>query len=195
MNALDFALRQRAWNEKYTPLQHFLRAVDILVFANLIYVYLLDPSLIRLVLRGFVQLNYLTPKPFVSPTPARAVFLFILGSNAFCLLVHMIWTSPPLAEESFGYIHGGLILDFIGQAPGSRLGLFLLDVSVCTLQIVILMTTHSSSAEDSSGTAEVGESNDAHSGQVLASNVRLYPAIASIWASGFVYNVQQEATT
>ena len=55
------------------------------------------------------------------------------------MLLHLFSRLPQASEESRGYLHGGVMIDFIGQkAPTSRLGLLLLDVAVLGLQCFML---------------------------------------------------------
>lgn len=84
---------------------------------------------------------YLTPKPeeFLKLMPApRPQMYTVFGSNAICMLLHLLFALPEANETMRGYLHGGVIIDFIGQkAPTSRLGLLLLDCVVLVLQCVM----------------------------------------------------------
>lgn len=92
-------------------------------------------------MRSLVQYMYLTPKPedFLKLMPApRPQMYTIFGSNILCILFHLILALPEANETMRGYLHGGVIIDFIGQqAPTSRLGLLLLDCMVLVLQCVM----------------------------------------------------------
>ncbi|ROV99910.1 hypothetical protein VMCG_06222 [Cytospora schulzeri] len=98
-------------------------------------------SFARLVMRALVQYMYLTPKPedFLKLMPAaRPQMTIIFGSNAICMLSHLVFSLSEATETERGYLHGGVIIDFIGQkAPTSRLGLLLLDAVVLLLQCVM----------------------------------------------------------
>lgn len=55
------------------------------------------------------------------------------------MLFHLVFSLPHAGEESRGYLHGGAIIDFVGQkAPTSRLGLLLLDVVILAIQCLML---------------------------------------------------------
>lgn len=84
---------------------------------------------------------YLTPKAeeFLKLMPApRPQMYTIFGSNIICMLLHLFLTLPEASETMRGYLHGGAIIDFIGQkAPTSKIGLLLLDCMVLVLQCVM----------------------------------------------------------
>lgn len=98
-------------------------------------------SFSRLVMRALVQYMYLTPKPeeFVKlMPPPRPQMYTVFGSNAICMLVHLIFSLPEAGETMRGYLHGGVIIDFIGQkAPTSRLSLLALDCLILVLQCIM----------------------------------------------------------
>jgi len=55
------------------------------------------------------------------------------------MLLHLFSSLPRANETSRGYLHGGIMIDFIGQkAPTSRLSLLLLDMAVLGLQCLML---------------------------------------------------------
>jgi Fungal domain of unknown function (DUF1746) len=98
-------------------------------------------SLFRLLLRGIVQLNFLTPKSGLIPAlPRDRLYVeFILGSNFFALLCHLLFSLPEAGENSRGYLHGSMTIDFVGQeAPISRIRLLGLDFLVLFLQLVMM---------------------------------------------------------
>jgi hypothetical protein len=60
----------------------------------------------------------------------------LLSSNALCLLLHIWLSAPSAGEVTRGYLHGGLAMDFIGQAgPTNKLYLVLLDLLIVFLQL------------------------------------------------------------
>ncbi|KAK9247436.1 hypothetical protein V1506DRAFT_51998 [Lipomyces tetrasporus] len=132
--------------------RHLIRSLDVLSYCHLLYVYLMDISLLRLLLRSIIQLNYLTPKPFPIPRAARTriVYVVILIANAYCFLVHLFANLPVSREANGGYLHGGLTIEFIGQkAPASRLQLLCADILVVSLQIIILTISNNMNDEES----------------------------------------------
>ncbi|KAF2666751.1 hypothetical protein BT63DRAFT_427173 [Microthyrium microscopicum] len=68
--------------------------------------------------------------------PVHVYFLYVLASNALCLLWRIIFTPPIPGEATRGYLHGGILLDFVGQTgPASRLELVAHDLLVLILQL------------------------------------------------------------
>ena len=99
-------------------------------------------SFFRLLLRGFCQLIFLTPTPaalsVVEPIH-RPWFYVIFGPNLICMLLHLFTTRPEAGESMRGYLHGGIIIDLIGQkGPSSKIHLLLLDILVLALQCFML---------------------------------------------------------
>lgn len=127
--------------KKLEFMAHLMSSLDVLVFAELCVLYYMDCSFPRLVMRAIVQYMYLTPKPedFLKLMPAaRPQMTIIFGSNVICMLSHLVFALSEATETERGYLHGGVIIDFIGQkAPTSRLGLLLLDVLILLLQCVM----------------------------------------------------------
>lgn len=90
-----------------------------------------------------MQLLYLTPKPPLVPTPPnlkdRPYIGAIFGTNIMCFLLHLWLSRPSAGEATRGYLHGGLLIDFIGQkGPTSKTHLLLLDVAIAVLQMIML---------------------------------------------------------
>ncbi|MBE7180933.1 MAG: DSC4 family protein, partial [Terriglobus roseus] len=90
-----------------------------------------------------MQLYYLTPKPPMLPTPPsgkdKPYIGAIIGTNLLCLILHLYLAQPAAGEATRGYLHGGLLIDFVGQkGPSSRWLLAALDVAIALLQLVML---------------------------------------------------------
>lgn len=84
---------------------------------------------------------FLTPKPsFVPPMPKHRPYIgAIFGPNVICLLLHVLTARSEAGEAMRGYLHGGMIIDLIGQkGPTSKIHLVLLDVLVTALQCFML---------------------------------------------------------
>ncbi|KAK6208412.1 hypothetical protein LQW54_006893 [Pestalotiopsis sp. IQ-011] len=63
----------------------------------------------------------------------------IVGPNIFCMFLHLVTALPQASEISRGYLHGGVLVDFVGQkAPTSKFSLLLLDLVVLCLQCLML---------------------------------------------------------
>lgn len=88
-----------------------------------------------------VQFMFLSPKPASFPRPPKPEPYVgaIIGTNLLCLILHIFGKTPSAGEATRYYLHGGLVLDFIGQkGPSSKMVLVLLDLFVVTLQSIHL---------------------------------------------------------
>ena len=73
------------------------------------------------------------------PRPARTYIGTIFGTNLLCFLLHILSFPPAAGEATRGYLHGGILIDFVGQeSPVSRVRLVSLDMLTWALQVVIL---------------------------------------------------------
>lgn len=88
-----------------------------------------------------VQAVYLMPKPkgFPEQNVPQPYVGGIAGTNLICMIFHLFNGRPEAGEAERGYLHGSLLLDFIGQqGPTFKLRLVLLDVVIMILQFVAL---------------------------------------------------------
>lgn len=109
-------------------------------------------------LRVIVQLIFFTPKaPPFEPTRSQPYIGAIFGSNLLCAFLHIVAIHPSAGEETRGYLHGGLFIDFVGQkAPVSRVRLVMFDFLIMLIHLVMLglilervrMTVKRESTED-----------------------------------------------
>ena len=98
-------------------------------------------SLFRLLLRALIQMMFLTPKPsFIPPAPQHRPYIgAIFGPNFVCMLLHIFTARSEAGEAMRGYLHGGVIVDLIGQkGPTSKIHLVLLDILILGLQCFML---------------------------------------------------------
>ncbi|PYH79756.1 DUF1746-domain-containing protein [Aspergillus uvarum CBS 121591] len=125
---------------KVAFIDRLLRDLDILIYCELSALYYMDCSIILFALRAIVQLIFFTPKaPPFDPTRNQPFVGAIFLSNLFCMLCHTLFAAPEAGEETRGYIHGGLFIDFIGQkAPVPLTRLLSMDVLVLLLDLVML---------------------------------------------------------
>ncbi|KAI9758796.1 MAG: Protein phosphatase methylesterase 1 [Chaenotheca gracillima] len=138
--------------KKVDLLDHLLRSLDVVVYCEISALYYMD----------LIQVFYLTPKPpslpsMPGPTPSVGA---IFGSNAICLLSHLLYASPEAGEATRGYLHGGLLTDFVGyKGPTSKLHLTLLDLLILALQVCMLAVRVDRYAQDTStsSTTSTGE--------------------------------------
>jgi len=66
------------------------------------------------------QVNILSPKSPISAfasidLPVKRAALLLFGSFVLGLLPHLLFSVPSAGEPTQGYLHGGLLIDFIGQ--------------------------------------------------------------------------------
>ena len=97
-------------------------------------------SITLFALRAIIQLIFFTPKsPPFEPTRNQPFITAILGSNIICMLFHHFSTRPEAGEATRGYLHGGILIDFIGQKAPIPLGrLLFLDFLVLGLDLLML---------------------------------------------------------
>lgn len=99
-------------------------------------------SMIKFLVRALPHWLHFTPKPdIIPPIPSdqRPYVSTILGTNIFCILLHLVFNPPAAGEAMRGYLHGGLMIDFVGQSsPVSRWHLLGLDLMCLALQVLIM---------------------------------------------------------
>ncbi|KAI1096251.1 DUF1746-domain-containing protein [Rostrohypoxylon terebratum] len=119
---------------------HLSISLDTLVYAELCALYYMDCSFFRLMIRWVPQALFISPKAedTVLIIPNYHVSA-IIGPNFLCTFMHLVASLPQAGEASRGYLHGGILFDFIGQkAPSSKFSLLLLDLLVFGLQCFML---------------------------------------------------------
>lgn len=151
--------------KKHSFLLNLLQQLDTLILAELCALYYMEYALLalcppyrvpatapvltlgpsscsffRLFIRWLPQWAYLSPKPdnIIFLLPSYHVSA-ILAPNLACLFLHLVTSLPQTSEASRGYLHGGVLVDFVGQKPpASKLGYFFLDALVLGLQCFML---------------------------------------------------------
>ena len=103
---------------------------------------------LNLLLRGLLHIIYLTPRPKLFPQSRKeAPYLSaVFGSNLFCAFRHVHYSLPQGSEIDRGYLHGNIVIDFVGQkAPTSKAYLIIFDLALLILQLLLLAarTRHS----------------------------------------------------
>ncbi|MCJ1478994.1 hypothetical protein MMC13_007678 [Lambiella insularis] len=122
-------------------LDDLIRNLDIMIYCELSALYYLDASLFRFFLRALPQFFYFTPKPsFFPPAPPNRPYIAtILFTNSLNLILHIFSRAPAAGEAMRGYIHGALLIDFVGElGPISKTRMVALDLATMLLQFVIL---------------------------------------------------------
>jgi hypothetical protein len=144
-------------NKKFEFITSLTNNLDILIYAELSIIYYMEYihlcsvsllllingscSLFRLLLRVLNQMIFLTPKPnFIPPAPQHRPYIgAIFGPNLVCILLHIFTARSEAGEAMRGYLHGGVIVDLIGQkGPTSKIHLVLLDLLILGLQCFML---------------------------------------------------------
>ncbi|KAL1963387.1 hypothetical protein VTN77DRAFT_8403 [Rasamsonia byssochlamydoides] len=174
-------LRRKAQTAaKIAYIDRLLRDLDIVIYCELSALYYMDCSLILFATRAIVQLIFFTPKaPPFDPTRNQPFIGAIFSSNLFCMLLHLLFVHPGAGEETRGYLHGGLFIDFIGQkAPVSRLRLLMFDVLVMVLHLIMLgliverVRTNGNGSSTNASTSSATTTQNATTGQDLDSEER-----------------------
>ncbi|KAL4870830.1 hypothetical protein BDV12DRAFT_165309 [Aspergillus spectabilis] len=125
---------------KLAFIDRLLRDLDILIYCELSALYYFDCSIVLFAIRAVVQLIFFTPKaPPFDPTRNQPFVGAIFASNLFCIILHSFFSQPEAGEATRGYLHGGILIDFIGQkAPVPLTRLLFLDFLVMILNFVML---------------------------------------------------------
>ncbi|ORY82537.1 hypothetical protein BCR37DRAFT_379531 [Protomyces lactucae-debilis] len=94
-----------------------IKALHVLCCALTLYIYLLDLSMLRALIRHGVHVQMLWQDWDLHP--GKRLVVLILGSNGLLLLWHLMSTLPLPGAYQNGYLHGGLFIDFVGQGKKS----------------------------------------------------------------------------
>ena len=124
--------------------------------------------------------------------PPRSSIVAVIGSNAFCILRHLLEERPLAGEASRGYLRGSIVIDFIGQkTPVCKLRLISVDSIIVGLQLALLavsLALHESQVvsqqtiemEESGLHASIMDSAPTH--DLVAVNINVLENLRSIWA-------------
>ncbi|OBR15489.1 hypothetical protein CH63R_00669 [Colletotrichum higginsianum IMI 349063] len=127
---------------KFDFMTQLLRNLDALVYAELCALYYMECSILRFAVRVYGQHHWLTPKPDDYPLTmeaARSQVISVFVPNLLCILLHIFTSLPTAGEATRGYLHGGVIVDFIGQKPPtSRLTFLAFDCIILAIQCLML---------------------------------------------------------
>jgi len=109
---------------------HALHSLDFLVKVLIVYSYLIDPYLIRLLARYIVQTQILKPKDIDASISLRGFMVILAIVHTGPILRHLLPNVPPTEM---------VLLDFIGRMDvASPYLIAALDVFIFVLQTVIL---------------------------------------------------------
>lgn len=121
--------------DKIATLQSLLRLLDALIFLQLGALYLQDNLTLFLLLRAVSQALHNPPAIQLPP---------VILINLICFATHLLQANPEAKGwASRGYLHGGLIIDFVGElGPVSKWRLVSMDLLIFGLQLVVLVVSN-----------------------------------------------------
>ncbi len=118
---------------KSDHLESLLRSLDVTIFLFYGIAYLCDNATILLLLHASCQVLY-TRSTQLTPT---------IVVNLISILTHFFNAQPAGSKALRGFLHGGLICDFVGElGPISRTRLLLLDTLIIGLQLGYLAVSY-----------------------------------------------------
>lgn len=136
--------RVDARRKRIRLLNELLRDVDMVIYMELMTVYYLDSSFFWLAVKALIHGTLLTPTPDTPtldrpPDEPKPFLPLLLFSFAAPFVLHLASATPAAGEDTRGYLHGGLMIDFIGQQPpASRVTLAALDACILLLQVMMV---------------------------------------------------------
>jgi len=96
-------------------------------------------SFVRFLLRLLPHYSFLTPKDGLLLPAEQPHIYSIFIPSVLCIFAHIFFSLPQAGEASRGYLHGGVIIDFIGQKPpSSRLAFLTFDLVIMGAQCLML---------------------------------------------------------
>ncbi|KAG8526912.1 uncharacterized protein KY384_008341 [Bacidia gigantensis] len=121
---------------------HLIRSLDIAFYCEISILYYEDCSTFRFLIRALPHWFTFTPKPEPAPPiplTQRPFLTTIFATNILCAILHILFTPPTGGEAVRYYLHGGLMMDFVGRSsPVSKWRLLSLDLLCLVLQAVLL---------------------------------------------------------
>lgn len=132
---------------KLQYVEYLLQALDLIIFVELAIGYYLD-NLTLLLVRAFVQFAYVQHHKLPGGHETTTQIIPVIIVNAICIITHILHAAPQAANKaSHGYMHGGTILDLIGERPCSKWRLIGQDLLVFGLQLLMLAVGHEQTVE------------------------------------------------
>ncbi|KAH0832671.1 hypothetical protein FOPE_01418 [Fonsecaea pedrosoi] len=116
-------------DQKKHYLDSLLRLLDSLIFVHLGLLYVCDNLTFLLVMRALNQVVHVQHRP-AAITPVIVV-------NLICVVTHLLQSRSGIKR-----LHGGIIVDFVGEVPRSRTSVLILDLILFSLQLVMLVAGH-----------------------------------------------------
>ncbi|KAH6854482.1 hypothetical protein B0I37DRAFT_362101 [Chaetomium sp. MPI-CAGE-AT-0009] len=131
--------RREGLAKKLELVSHLQKNLDMMVFVYICTLYYMERSLLRFLLRLAPHYSFLTPKDgLLLPAEHPHIYTIFIPS-VLCILTHIFFSLPEAGEATRGYLHGGVIIDFIGQKPPtSRLAFLCYDLVILGAQCLML---------------------------------------------------------
>ncbi|KAK5654979.1 hypothetical protein OQA88_6738 [Cercophora sp. LCS_1] len=132
--------RKAGLAKKLQFVSHLQKSLDTIVFAYLCTLYYMECSFARLLLRVVPHYIFISPKESTFLLPAHRPHVFaIFLPNILCVFFHLLFDLPRANETTRGYLHGGVIVDFVGQKPPTwKLCLISFDILIWAVQCLML---------------------------------------------------------
>ncbi|KAK4099797.1 DUF1746-domain-containing protein [Parathielavia hyrcaniae] len=125
--------------KKLELVTHLRKTLDMIVVAYICTLYYMECSLFRFLIRLCPHYSFLTPRDEVRLPGGQPPIYLVLAPSVLCILAHLSFALPDAGEATRGYLHGGVIIDFIGQKPPrSRLAFLLFDLVILAVQCLML---------------------------------------------------------
>lgn len=116
-------------DQKKHYIDSLLRSLDGFIFLHLGIVYLCDNLTFLLLLRAVSQVLHVQYRP-----PGTTFLTPVIFASFVCVITHLLQEQPDAKR-----LHGGLIVDFVGELAPSKWRLVFLDLIVLGLQLVMLV--------------------------------------------------------
>jgi hypothetical protein len=96
-------------------------------------------SFVRFLLRLLPHYSFLTPKDGLHLPAEQPHIYTIFVPSVLCIFAHTFFSLPEAGEATRGYLHGGVVIDFIGQKPPtSKLAFLFFDLVILGAQCLML---------------------------------------------------------
>ncbi|KXX83086.1 DSC E3 ubiquitin ligase complex subunit 4 [Madurella mycetomatis] len=131
--------RRAGLAKKLELVSHLQKSLDMMVFVYICTLYYMECSLARFLFRIVPHYSFLTPKDGLLLPAEHPHIYTIFVPTVLCMFAHTFFAIPQAGEATRGYLHGGVIIDFIGQKPPTtRLAFLFFDLVILGAQCLML---------------------------------------------------------
>ncbi|KAL2143030.1 hypothetical protein VTI28DRAFT_428 [Corynascus sepedonium] len=131
--------RREGLVKKLELVSHLQKSLDMIVVVYICTLYYMECSFFRFILRLAPHYSFLTPKDGLLLPAEHPHIYSIFVPSVLCIFAHLFLGLPEAGEATRGYLHGGVIIDFIGQKPPtSRLAFLFCDLVILGSQCLML---------------------------------------------------------